>query len=309
MSDYAYVADRARKAFASVAKLEAALARSPNDIALQINYRSMKRVANRAQEELESLSASNFIEVCKYRMIPFGHENYDLGIIARALLEYQNLFSQLYDSFRNGPKTNAKIGQEARNESALNFAYSYSGSLGVVLLSKADRDFISGNLDDAIEALYQIIEIDDMDSVRDIAYARGRAVVKRIYDWSNAHLEGGFSVDIRWNRSDGKILSEMVDIPRLQRISDFITKAADTKVEDIYIRGLLVGANRETRAFQISVPDGETYKGHFDEEFAIPDAMTVGGMYQAIIRTHDTYYYASDSHQIKSTLIKLIGPL
>lgn len=308
MSDYAYVADRAKKAFASVSKIEAALQRAPDDVALQINLRSMKRVADRALDELEKLAALNFIEVCKYRMVPVPNAGYDLGRVSKALLEYQNLFSQLYDSFRNGPKSKAVIGREARLESSLEFAYSYSGSLGVVLLTKSDRDFLTGSLDDAIESIYQIIEINDIDAVRDIATARGRAVVKRVYDWSNSLAEGGFSVDIQWRRSDGKLLSEMVDRNRLEKIAGFIIEAADTQIDDVLVEGILVGANRETGAFQISVPDGETYKGHFDESFVVPDEMTVGGFYRSTIRVSDKYYYASDTHQMSNSLINLSGP-
>ena len=308
MSDYAFVAERAKKAHASVAKLEALLLREPKNRAVQINLKGMQKRAQQASEELEYLAAINRVEVCRYRVVPMTGRGYDLGSVSKVLLEYQNLFSQLYDSFRNGPKSKAVIGREARDKSALEFAYSYAGSLGVVLLTQSERDFFSGNLDEPIEAIYQIIEIDDMDAVRDIAKVRGRAVVKRIYDWSNSLAEGGFAADIRWNRSDGKKLGEMVDRDRLEKIAGFIVEAADTKTDDLSVEGILVGANRDTGAFQISERGGETYKGHFDGEFIVPDEMTVGGLYKATIRVADEYFYASDTHKKTNFLVRLDGP-
>jgi hypothetical protein len=308
MSDYAYVADRAKKAHASVAKLESLLLREPDNRAVQINLKGMMKRALQASEELERLAAVNRIEVCKYRMVPMTGNGYSLRNVSKALLEYQNLFSQLYDSFKNGPKNRAVLGQEARDESGLEFAYSYAGSLGVVLLTRSERDFFSGNLDAPIEAIYQIIEINNIDAVRDIASTRGRAVVKRIYDWSSSLAAGGFAADIQWNRSDGKVLGEMVDRSRLESIAAFIIEAADTKTDDVDIEGILIGANRETKFFQISEINGETYKGYFDPQFEVPSELTVGGFYKASIRISDKYYYASDTHQKTNSLLSLDGP-
>ena len=146
MSDYAYVADRARKAFASVARLESELQSRPKDVGLSINLASMRRMAEQARSEMERLAALNKIEICKYRLVPSLVNEYGLGHVSKALFEYQNLFSQIYDSIKNGKKSKAQIAPEAQRESMMDFAYTYSGSLGVVLLARGDRDFFEGKL-------------------------------------------------------------------------------------------------------------------------------------------------------------------
>lgn len=64
MSDYAFVADRARKVFASVSRLESELAQRPDDWSVQRNLRSMQKLASQARAELERLASANQIEIC-----------------------------------------------------------------------------------------------------------------------------------------------------------------------------------------------------------------------------------------------------
>jgi hypothetical protein len=309
MSDYAFVADRAKKAFASVARLESALMQKPHDRALSTNLASMRRLADQARTELERLAAFNQIEVCQYRIVPEMSRDYGLAHVSKSLLEYQNLFTQIYDAFKNGKKSKATFGHEAEEESMLEFAYSYSGSLGVVLLARSNRNFFAGNLDRSIEALYQILDISDVDSVRDVAQSLGRAVVKRVHDWSKANVDAGFAADVRWKRSDGKVLGQMIDRGRLQHIVEYIGKTADTKVTQVSTKGMLVGGNVESRSFHITVPDGDTYTGRISEDAVLPQAMTLGRIYDAVIEVGEIYYYATERTQKTNTLRKLVGPV
>jgi len=308
MSDYAFVAERAKKAFASVARLESALARDPNDHAISVNLASMRRFAEQARLEMERLAAVNQIEICEYRMVPIADGDYGLSHVSKSLLEYQNLFSQIYDAIKNGPKRNATIGKDAEHESMLNFAFSYSGSLGVVLLARSERTFFDGKLDKPIEAVYQILDIDNVDTVKDIANTLGRAVVKRVHDWSKVTVEGGFSADIRWKRSDGRILGQHVDQYRLNNIVAFIGSTSDVQTERVSVRGMLVGGDISSNTFHLTVPGGETYSGGnaVDAELA---TMTLGQIYEATIEISSVYYYATDQTKKTNTLVRLSGPI
>lgn len=58
----AFLADRAKKAHASVAKLEALLLREPDNRAIQINLRGMRKHALQISKEMERLAAANLID-------------------------------------------------------------------------------------------------------------------------------------------------------------------------------------------------------------------------------------------------------
>lgn len=306
MSDYAYVAERARRAFSSVSRLEQALERDPSDEAILLNLSAMRRVAVQAQNDLLHLAEINRIEVCNYRLIPFSDGGYGLPHIAKSFLTYQNLFSQIYDAIRNGVlKERAVIGREAEYESMLEYGYTYSGSLGVLLLAKSDRDFFKGRLDEPIEALYQVLDISDAYSVKDVARSLGNAVVKRLFDWSKVNVEGHFSADVRWSRSDGRQLGQVVERRQMERIVDVIGATSDEKSSAVVERGMLVGTDLPARSFHFVVPDGESYKGGFHADLEIGNEVVVGKFYNAEIVIVEKFHYATEKTERRAMLRKL----
>ena len=306
MSDYAYVAERARKAFSSVANLEKILDRNPRDKGILLNLSAMKKVAEQAQRELLRLAEINRIEVCNYRLIPYQSVGYALPFVAKSLLNYQNLFSQIYDAIRNGVlKERAVLGKDAEFESMLEYGYSYSGSLGVVLLAQSERDFFKGRLDEPIDALFQVLDIADTDSVKDVARSLGNAVVKRVFDWSVVNVEGKFSADVRWSRSDGRQLGQVVERRQMERIVDLVGATSDETSNPVNVRGMLVGTDLPARLFHFVVPGGDSYKGAFHKDLSIGKELVVGKLYDAEIVTFEKFHYATEKTERRNFLKKL----
>ena len=304
MSDYAYVADKASKAFASVSRLEDALSKSPDDPALQLNLRSMRHRAAQALLEMERLAALNSIEICRYRIMPADGHEYMLEHVSSSLLNYQLLFTQIYDSHKNGRKDRGKVGAETKKESALNFGFSYSGSLGVALLVRSDRGFFEGNLDKSIETVYQILDLETVDEVREVSNILGRAVVKRVHDWAASNIAGMFAADIQWKRSDGRYLGKVVDIRDLANLVTIIDSTSDRKTYPVKVTGMLIGGNVSSRTFQFHVSESETYVGHIADDADLPD-LTLGHYYEAIIDVSEVYYYATEKTEKTNMLKKL----
>lgn len=226
--------------------------------------------------------------------------------MAQSLLEYQNLFSQIFDALRNGPKERATLGREALEESSMEFAYSYSGSLGVVLLVPTERCLFSGKLDESIDALFQVLNIDSQSTVRDVARTLGRPVVKRIHDWSDANIKGGFATDVRWNRSDGRQLGEVIERRRMEKIVEIIDATSDQQTEEISVVGILIGGNIRSGIFHFAVLDGNDYRGYQGEDFRSSNTeMTLGKQYRARIRETKTQIYATEKLEIKHELLAL----
>jgi hypothetical protein len=173
-------------------------------------------------------------------------------------------------------------------------AYTYSGSLGVVLFSQSDRDLLSGKLDSSIDALYQVVEVDTRAKVREVASALGNAVVKRVYDWSDANIKGGFAADMRWSRSDGRQLGEVIERERMEGIVEVIDATSDSKTKDIEAIGILFGGNLGSRSFHFVVPDGDVYRGHLADDFDRTTEMTLGKFYRSKIRETETFHYATE---------------
>jgi hypothetical protein len=308
MSAYASVAERARQAFASVARLEAELVRNPTSVALQVRLAARAKLARQAEEQLLELARVSHVEVCKYRLLPEAAEHFSLGAVAKSLLEYQNLFSQIYDALKNGVKERARLGREAAAESALEFGYSFSGSLGVVLLAQNERDFFSGQLDQSIASLYQILNIGSRTDVRQTARTFGNAVVKRLYDWSKANLEGGFAADVIWTRSDGRSFGEVIERRRMEEIVNIIDATSDERVDELEAVGRLVGGDLVSGTFHFVVPNGADYRGRLSAEFPAHTEMTLGKQYRALIRETRTIVYATEKEDLRFELKHLFPP-
>lgn len=302
MSDYASAAEKARRAFASVARTEGALSRTPDSQALQIKLAARARLAERRGAALREVAAKSHVELCNYRIIVENEQKYGLPYVSESLLHYQYTFSQIYDALKNGPKQRTRLSSDAWNESILEFAYSYSGSLGVVLLAPSERDFFEGSYDSSIEALFQVLDISSQDEVKDVAKALGEAVVKRVHDWSKANVAGGFDVDVRWSRSDGRQLGQVVTKSHMQKISDIISATSDDKTDEIVVSGTLVGIDLQPGLFHLSVPNGEDYRGGLSDEFSRDQLVEVPRRYRATLVKTTRLYYATNKEETKFRL-------
>lgn len=308
MSEIASVVERTRKAFATVSRLEDAIARQPLERSLHLNLAAMRKVAAQAQEQLMHLSEMQQIEVCSYRLLPAATDSYGLAHVSRSFLEYQNLFTQVHDAICNGARQYAVWGPEAEQESALEFAYTYSGSLGVVLLAPSERDFFKGRLDLSIDALFEIMEIKQRGDVREVKEKYGKPVVKRMHDWSEANVKGGFATDVRWNRSDGRKLGQVVERETMAHILQLMAEASDEKRRDIDIEGILVGGDVMSGSFHFVEPNKDGYRGSFAPDYSAVTTLTLGQRYYAKITEIVTEKYATEQI-VKRYELRSIIPL
>jgi hypothetical protein len=252
------------------------------------------------------LAEYNHIEVCDYRLLPETQIEYPLKSIASSFLSYQLLFSQIHDSKINGTqKERQSITRAAAIESELEFGYSYSGSLGIVLLTKSKRDFWSGNLDASIEALYQSINIQDHDEVRDVARELGGGVVKRIHDWAESNVIGGYSADVRWKLSSGKQMAEVIPRRKMSNVLDLIKSTSDKKVRTFDTVGFLVGGDLVSSSFHFSEPDGDSYKGKIVRDFNVLVPLRLGARYSATMRETSVEHYATEKTDRSYELVSL----
>jgi hypothetical protein len=305
MSDFASVLERTQEAFASVARLERALAAAPSDSAIQINLRSKQRLAERFQELLYSAAEKEHVDICRYRLVPNTQNNYAVTAVARSLERFQDLFSMIYDALTNGVRRNARLGAAIAQQTSLEFAYSYPGSLGILLTVQGGRDIFSGKFDDSIDAIHQLFGISDRHEVIGLARALGNSVVKRAYDWSMENFKGDFSVDLTWRKSDGRHRGALIDRTQIARMVDIIGLTSEESKETIPVRGILVGADVKTRSFHFVVPDGESYRGALGPDFPAAGTIEVGRRYSARIIVRTVIKYATETEEKKFTLESL----
>src|SRR5947209_5863375 len=109
MSDYASILEKTRQAYAAVSRLEQAMLRAPNDAAIEMNFRSRRRMAERYQEELSIAAMEHHIDICHYKLKPQTEYRFPLNSVSRSLETFQELFSLIYAALTEGAKNTAHL--------------------------------------------------------------------------------------------------------------------------------------------------------------------------------------------------------
>jgi len=296
MSDYASTLERTREAFAALARLEAAMARAPGDPALEMNFRARKRLAERYQGELFSLAEQANIEVCQYRLIPNNQrQHYPIGSIAKSISVFQELFTLIFASVKTGVKKRARVSAAISAHTELEFGYTYPGSLGLVMTVPSSRDLFSGEFDQSLDTLNQVMGIANRGDVVEIARHYGAPIVTRAYWWSSENYKGDFSVDVTWRRSDGQQRGTHVAKTQMAKIIEMIEQTSDQQTAVLpEMSGILVGWDTPTRWFHFVVPGGESYQGTLGKDFPAAARYEVNRSYRAVIAETTVVHFATE---------------
>lgn len=282
-----------RSAFARVSEVEAVIAAHPDDRHVMISLESVKRDAQQLEAEWIEQCRVRQIEVCRYKLLAPLNKAYSASAFAKSLLEFQELFSQIFDAKKNGLKRRARVSGETITETTFGFAYTFPGSLGVVLTMQDDIGLLGGKFEDAVKAFNDITSIDDESAVRDAATILGDAVIKKIYDWSSANYHAGFSVDITWVGAGGERSGKLIDRISLGRIVDLIDETKDTERRKFRTIGTLVMIDVIKKRFRFVVPDGDDYAGTVSDKFDLSRQWAVNKTYVAEIGVEAITRYAT----------------
>jgi hypothetical protein len=287
------------------AAMERALAASPEDKGLRITLLSARRMADRAEEELAEAAKQSDIDLCRYKVTRQTDGHYAAATFAESLVAYQDLFTALYDFVKNGMKTTASYAKEVKQASLLNLAYTYPGSLGVLLAIPNQRDlFDKGELDQIIDSMSKVSELQTIEDVRAVAGSMGLNVVRNVFKWADQNWKSDFSVDIQWTRSDSVAKGGHVTRSQLFKITSLIQQTSDEKSDDVEVVGTLVGLHYLTDVFAITTATGNTYSGRlgagFDKgEYKIPS------VYRAKLGAKTTVKYATETTTTTYRLLAL----
>ncbi len=262
-------------------------------------------MAERAEQELTDVAQRNQIDLCRYRVKKSVDGAYPAINLAQSIATYQELFTALYDFVKHGAKSAANYARDVRQNSLLNLAYTYPGSIGVLLSIDNTRDlFGSGELDEIIDALNRVVELESIDQVRSVAHEMGLNVVRNVFKWADQNWKSEYSVDIQWTRSDA--VTKGGHVPRAQflKLKSLIQETSDEEPEEIEVVGTLVGLHVLSDTFSISTENGDTYSGRLADGFA-KRQYKIPGQYRSKIVRKTTVKYATEATAVTYSLLSL----
>jgi hypothetical protein len=305
MSDYAFFLNRAREAAGVAAQLEAAFARDPSDRGLRLSLRTAVRLAERAEQELYEVAATEQVDVVRYRLVRHISDTYAVHGVSRSLELFQESVSYIYEAIIGQPRIRAGLSREAKKDSELQFAYSYAGSLGIVLLAPSSRGLFTTKFDEVVGTINHVFEINDHFELRDAAKKIGPAAVRKLFEWSSTNFSEGYDLDLRWTNCNSVESGRYLAAKEFGALADLISLTSDVKEKTFVSVGLLVGFDSVFKTFHFVEPDGESYKGHIANEFPNQHDWTVNRRYTAVLTSEVTTRFSTGEETTKYRLASL----
>lgn len=299
------ILDRINDIEATIARMQAEVKDATSPVYL-LNLESLESRKEVLKDELEDATRESFVEVCDYRIIPDGTETYAISAVTSALQYFQELVTIAFDAITDRPKQRASRDPALIQKTAFEFGFAYSGSLGIALVIRNDREFFDSDMDRAVAAVFEMIESDSRDRIHNVAAKFGRPAVRKLYAWSKTHSEYGLTADIKWVR-DGETRNSVLAQPQqLSAICELIEARNDPYSEPVTVTGMLASWDTVHRRFIIDdVPGAESVSGTISEGLDVSRKRTVKIRYTFDLLRHTVIDYAMDREKITWELLEL----
>ena len=267
---------------------------------LQKRYRNLETL-------FASMTAKQHLDVCSYRLVPEYSETYSLSALTSTLGDFQDALTLVYEAIKTGQrKERASWGADVAQETALNFGYSFSGSLGFVFTMPNERLLlVDSTLDMAFRQLFEMMKASSSDELARYAKSLGVAPIRKLYKWATDHVEAGMSVDIKWQRNDEVRASLVVQQLELARLREVISQTSEETEERLTLRGILLGGDLFTRTFRFDPASGEDIRGRFVDSFTTKDELRLGHAYTASFIKRVKKHYSTEKEDVTWLLTDL----
>jgi len=288
-------------------RVEREIVTAPHDWSLAVTAESLRRRQQDLEKEFAHIANLNLLDVCDYRLIPPDSGEYPIASVAKTLGAFQDLVTTIFDAFKTSPKLRARFTADIVAASTLSFGYAYPGSLGFVLTMPNDRLlFGESELDRAFQTIFEMAKAERPEQLATYVAQVGVAGIRRLYAWSQSHVEYGLSADIRWYRQETDRAHVLVQKEELARLREIIEQASEEKEERFTVSGELLGLDVGAgNYFRISVAGAEDLAGRISREFDRELHYDIHGRVTAELIKKSKIYYSTEREDEWWELVKL----
>lgn len=276
---------------AAIAELDRAIAAEPSPALYSMAAPLQKR---KRELEAQFLEAAKSLgrKVCSYRLFQDGKQP-KVKDFANSLGGFQNAFSVTFNAVRVGPRERARISSGITQESSFDFAYAFTGSVGVVLTMPEEQfTFGASDFEVAIDAIAEVAKSQTPEQISQEAKKIGPAAIQTIYVWAKAHANSLSGAEIQWTANEGATKTVLVQTQEFRHLVETIERTTAEIPEKIEAVGKLFGVEFSRKSFHLRLGDGTDIRGSFEN--AITESHEV--------KVPSTTYRAS---MTKTTRVKL----
>ncbi|ABD89531.1 hypothetical protein [Rhodopseudomonas palustris] len=294
-----------QSAAVAVAHAERTLATHPNVPSVLATLRTIQNHRASLEEQFFAAADEFGLDACGYRIELEGHTASIAGLTA-VLGTFQKIFTTVYDALENGPKKTAKNSAETIEATTLGFAYTFPGSVGVMMTLANDRMLFEAKLDNAMGKTFDLIRANDSEELQYLSEVVGIPAVRLVHQWAEENVKAGFGADIVWRRDDVVKREVRVQAPEIAQKAAIIRamRAHETAV----VVGELLDVDILEHTFRMKVSD-RIIQGTFDGAITSKKPAQLPKTYQATLQIMQKVVADESGHeQIDYFLVGLESP-
>jgi hypothetical protein len=248
---------------AAVARAERTVAQFPNIPSVAATLRTIQKRQEMLEIQFAQAADELGLDTCSYRIEFDDARLATIASVTGVLNAFQKVFTGVYDAVVNGPKKNAKASADVIEASAFGFAYTFPGSIGVMMTLANERLLVDKTqLDDAMAKTFELIRARTPAAIESMTETIGLPAVRLAYKWAFENSKAGFGADIAWQRSLERKIEVRVQPQEVAELA-LAMGAAIAKEQAVYV-GDLVRVDLNDYTFDMVV-DGKKMRGTFDK--------------------------------------------
>jgi hypothetical protein len=218
--------------------------------------------------------------------------------------EFQKVFTNVYHALKNGPKLTSKVSADTTNATAFGFAYTFPGSVGVMMTLENERvlSITKTDLDDAMARTMELLSATQSRQLQGMADIVGLPALRHAHQWALANSQAGFGAEIVWQREKAVRQRVRVQQQEIVHLADVIRGV--TAKEDTTVIGDLIEVNVTDKTFRMSV-EGETISGAFTTAISAENPAQLPKRYRATLRVTERIVTEGGQAERTYLLLKL----
>ncbi len=306
MSRLLQIQEQILDAGSRITRIERSLAEHPSR-ALTSSLKSLYKLRSGLEEEFREAAADAQVDVVSYRLLE-GRERPTMALVGKAMDSFQTLYAILYAGVSSRlPRNSARLSAYAIEQSAFEFAYAYSGSVGFVFTMPNERLLLGEtDLDLAMRNLFALARSSTREDVRYFARTFGLAAVRALHNWADALSVSRTGADIEWKKAESQRDSLVLQAAEVQALRDLIAQTTDVVIRENNFHGILLGFDHKTKHFRfVTETGGGMMSGYAAETADLPASLVLRRQYAARIRTITKIRYAVEKAEVTHELLAL----
>jgi len=292
-------------ASAAIAHAERTVSAHPGVASVAATLRTIQKRRERLEEEFFAVTNEMGLDVCGYR-IELDDRPATIAALTGVLATFQKVFTGVYDALVRGPKLTSKTSAETTDATAFGFAYTFPGSVGVMMTLPNERLLLGATkLDEAMDTTLELLSASDPEKVQGMTAKVGLPAVRFAHQWAIENAKAGYGADIAWIRNSEVRRELRLQPPQIAKLASSIKGV--TAKEEVVVIGELLDVKLSDHTFSMKVKD-KTIFGQFTDAIGASHPALLPKTYRAVLHVMQKVVVEDGKEEITYFLLRLDEP-